>query len=66
MLEQIIQKTWEMTPTWRPNGGQSTSETHVKTIQKKNHEKECKNETPKSYRPEGARRGPRARSAMKR
>jgi hypothetical protein len=33
MLENIMQKTWKMTPTWRQNGGRNPSK-NIKKIQK--------------------------------
>jgi len=49
MLENVMQKTWKMTPTWRHNGGRNPSKNNTKT----HHEKWCKNEAPKSYTPGG-------------
>ena len=34
MLEKVMQKTWKMTPTWRPNGDRNPSTKHEKTMQK--------------------------------
>ena len=58
MLENIMQKTWKVMPTWSQNGDQNPSNKHEKTIQKNITKNYAKIKRQKAIGPEG----PRARS----
>ena len=54
MLEQLMQTTWKMRPTWSPDGGQNPSKIHETTMQQNITKNYAKMEPTKVRGPKGA------------
>ena len=62
MLENVMQKTWKMTPTWRQNGGRHRSKNMRKLYKKKITENDAKTKRQRGRWARSARRGIRSSS----